>query len=104
MSRRPGGSVKAEGLGDGGWANHRQAALDDATRIAVACYERLNCSRYQVSPTRWSDVAVQESPAATAGGLRPDQASWYAIPSAAMKICEENKTIDISSEAEASTL
>jgi len=29
---RPGGSVKAEGLGDGGWANHRQAALDAATR------------------------------------------------------------------------
>jgi hypothetical protein len=27
-----GGSVKAEGLGDGGWANHRQAALDAATR------------------------------------------------------------------------
>jgi len=30
----PGGSVKAEGLGDGGQANHRQAALDDATRLA----------------------------------------------------------------------
>jgi len=29
-----GGSVKAEGLGDGGQANHRQAALDDATRPA----------------------------------------------------------------------
>ena len=27
-----GGSVKAEGLGDGGWANHRQAALGDATQ------------------------------------------------------------------------
>jgi len=27
-----GGSVKAEGLGDGEWANHRQAALDAATR------------------------------------------------------------------------
>ena len=27
-----GGSVKAEGLGDGEWANHRQAALDDATQ------------------------------------------------------------------------
>jgi len=26
------GSVKAEGLGDGEWASHRQAALDDATR------------------------------------------------------------------------
>jgi len=27
-----GGRVKAEGPGDGEWANHRQAALDDATR------------------------------------------------------------------------
>jgi len=27
-----GGIVKAEGLGDGEWANHRQAALDDATQ------------------------------------------------------------------------
>jgi hypothetical protein len=27
-----GGSVKAEGLGDGGCANHRQAALGDATQ------------------------------------------------------------------------
>ena len=27
-----GGSVQAEGIGDGGWANHRQAALDDATQ------------------------------------------------------------------------
>jgi len=31
-ARETGGSVKAEGLGDGGWVNHRQAALDDATR------------------------------------------------------------------------
>ena len=30
-----GGSVKAEGLGDGEWANHRQAALDDATRNSM---------------------------------------------------------------------
>lgn len=29
---RTGGSVKAKGLGDDGQANHRQAALDDATR------------------------------------------------------------------------
>jgi len=29
-----GGIVKAEGLGDGGWANHRQATLDAATRPA----------------------------------------------------------------------
>jgi len=32
QATRSGGSVKAEGLGDGGWANHRQAALDAATR------------------------------------------------------------------------
>jgi len=35
-----GGSVKAEGLGDGEWANHRQAALDAATRtLVVNCDE-----------------------------------------------------------------
>jgi len=32
QATQTGGSVKAEGLGDGGWANHRQAALDAATR------------------------------------------------------------------------
>ena len=31
-----GGSVKAEGLGDGEWANHRQAALDAATHAAAS--------------------------------------------------------------------
>jgi len=36
QATRPGGIVKAEGLGDGGWANHRQAALDAATRRARA--------------------------------------------------------------------
>ena len=34
QATRTGGIVKAEGLGDGGWANHRQAALDTATRSA----------------------------------------------------------------------
>jgi len=32
QATQTGGSVKAEGLGDGEWANHRQAALDDATQ------------------------------------------------------------------------
>jgi predicted Zn-dependent peptidase len=37
-----GGSVKAEGLGDGGSVDHRQAALDDATRAkAVPAYKQL---------------------------------------------------------------
>jgi hypothetical protein len=35
QSEDAGGSVKAEGLGDGGWANHRQAALDDATQAGA---------------------------------------------------------------------
>jgi tetratricopeptide (TPR) repeat protein len=46
-----GGSVKAEGLGDGEWANHRQAALDAATRksttpdalIKIGKYEYIAC-------------------------------------------------------------
>jgi len=38
-----GGIVKAEGLGDGEWANHRQAALAAATRK----YEILNLNRHQ---------------------------------------------------------
>jgi hypothetical protein len=36
-----GGSVKAEGLGDGAKANHRQAALDDATRCETFATELL---------------------------------------------------------------
>jgi len=32
QATQTGGSVKAEGLGDGKWANHRQAALDAATK------------------------------------------------------------------------
>jgi hypothetical protein len=32
LRQQMGGSVKAERLGDGEWANHRQAALDDATQ------------------------------------------------------------------------
>jgi len=34
QAAQPGGSVKAEGLGDGRWADHRQAALEAATQAA----------------------------------------------------------------------
>ncbi len=36
MNVETGGSVKAEGLGDGAWADHRQAALDAATQNSTS--------------------------------------------------------------------
>jgi len=61
QATRMGGSVKAEGLGDGEWANHRQAALDAAT---------------QDSTIREPADATAMIEMATAGGLqllRPEQ-------------------------------
>jgi hypothetical protein len=45
--RRPGGIVKAAGLGDGDNASqedHRQAAFDDATLRLIFGYNRSTCS------------------------------------------------------------
>jgi glycerate kinase len=42
QATQAGGSVKAEGLGDGEWANHRQAALDAATHRTEPLCVRLS--------------------------------------------------------------
>jgi len=49
-----GGILKVEGLGNGEWANHRQAAFDDATRK----YETLRRNQHQAA-------LVEETPNAT---------------------------------------
>jgi hypothetical protein len=62
QSIAPGGSVKAEGLGDGLMANeadHRQAALDAATRAAPAETANSACETKPLS----ENPALSESPA-----------------------------------------
>ena len=41
--RRAGGSVKAKGLGDGEWASHRQATLDDGTQHSARKLAQTPC-------------------------------------------------------------
>jgi hypothetical protein len=41
MGSASSGIGKAEGFADGGWANHRQAALAAATRHSKLTHERL---------------------------------------------------------------
>jgi len=47
QAAQAGGIVKAEGLGDGEWANHRQAALDDATQSSRTWGEAPECGGNQ---------------------------------------------------------
>jgi hypothetical protein len=58
-----GGSVKAEGLGDGGWANHRQAALDDATQEGTSDSAKQSQSPDDVpaQPVETQDFASPQS-------------------------------------------
>ena len=68
-----GGSVKAEGLGDGGWVNYRQAAFDDATHAA-------GNSRVYDAPNADKPVETVRSVALPVSSARSSEVHYVRMP------------------------
>jgi len=87
----PGGRGKAEGFADGGWANHRQAALADATRYIAATRlhgfvgRRVNVAGFVATARRartndnrvMGFVTVEDATGLIEVSFFPDQISLY---------------------------